>query len=74
VQALTGNKSDDAKDGVYKELQPIFEQFLKCHMKILLEDFDAKLGREYRVKSTVGSESLHKISNNNGVTVINFPT
>jgi hypothetical protein len=43
-------------------------------MKILLGDFNAKVGREDIFKLTIGNESLHKISNDNGVRVINFAT
>jgi hypothetical protein len=35
-------------------------------MKILL-DFNAKVGREDIFKPTIGNESLHKVSNDNGV-------
>jgi hypothetical protein len=38
----------------------------------LLGDFNAKLGREDIFKLTVGTESSHKISNGNGVKVVNF--
>jgi hypothetical protein len=41
-------------------------------MKIFLGDFSAKVGRENIFKTTVGNESLHKISNDSGVRVINF--
>jgi endonuclease/exonuclease/phosphatase family metal-dependent hydrolase len=43
-------------------------------MKILLGDLNAKLDREDIFKQTVGNESLHEISNDNGVRVINFAT
>jgi hypothetical protein len=43
-------------------------------MKILLRDFNAKLGREDIFKPTIGNESLHEISNDNGVWVVNFST
>jgi hypothetical protein len=43
-------------------------------MKILLGDFKAKLGREDTFKPTIGKESLHEDSNDNGVRVINFST
>jgi hypothetical protein len=36
-------------------------------MKILLGDFNAKVGREDIFKPTTGNESLHEISNDNGV-------
>jgi hypothetical protein len=43
-------------------------------MKILLGDFNAKVGREDIFKLTIGNESSHKISNDNGVRVVNFAT
>jgi len=42
-------------------------------MKILLGDFNAKVGRENIFKLTVGNESLHQDSNDNGVRIVNFP-
>jgi hypothetical protein len=41
-------------------------------MKILLGDFNVKLGREDTFKPTIGNESLHEYSNDNGVRVVNF--
>jgi hypothetical protein len=41
-------------------------------MKILLGDFNAKVGREDIFKPVIGNESLHEISNDNGVEVVNF--
>ena len=43
-------------------------------MKILLGDFNAKLEREDIFKPTVGNESLHQDSNDNGVRIVNFAT
>jgi hypothetical protein len=43
-------------------------------MKILLGDFSGKVGREDMFKPTIGNESLHEISNDNGVRVVNFAT
>jgi hypothetical protein len=43
-------------------------------MKILLGDFNAKIGRKDILTPTVGNESLHEISNDNGVRVVNFVT
>jgi hypothetical protein len=42
--------------------------------KILLGDFIAKVGREDVFKPTIGNESLHKISNDNGVNAVNSTT
>jgi hypothetical protein len=43
-------------------------------MKILLGDFNAKVGKEQIFKPKIRNESLHQISNDNGVRVINFAT
>jgi hypothetical protein len=41
-------------------------------MKILLGDFNAKVGRENIFKPTIGNERLHQDSNDNGVRIVNF--
>ena len=66
--------SDDSKDSFYEELEQVFDHFPLYHMKILLGDFNAKVGREKIFKSTIGNESLHQDSNDNGVRIVNFAT
>jgi hypothetical protein len=41
-------------------------------MKILLGDLNAKVGREDIFKPTIGNESAHKNSSDNGLRVVNF--
>jgi exonuclease III len=72
VHAPTEDKCDDTKDSFYGELERVLDQFPKYHMKILLGDFNANLGREDIFKPTNGNESLHETNNDNGVRVINF--
>jgi len=43
-------------------------------MKMLLGDFNAKVGRKNIFKPTIGQESLHQDSNDNGVRLVNFAT
>ena len=43
-------------------------------MKILLRDFNAKVGRENIFKPTIGNKSLLQDSNDNGVRIVNFAT
>jgi endonuclease/exonuclease/phosphatase family metal-dependent hydrolase len=74
VHAPTEEKGDDSKDSFYEELEGVFYHFPKYHMKILLGDFNAKVGRDDIFKPTIGNESLHQDSNDNGVRVINFAT
>jgi hypothetical protein len=71
VHAPTEEKSDESKDSFYEELEQGFDHFPKYHMKILLGDFNAKLGREDTFKPMVGNESLHEDSNNNVGRVVN---
>jgi hypothetical protein len=51
VHAPTEDKTDDVKDSFYKELEFVFHKFPKCHMKIHLEDFNGKVGREHIFKA-----------------------
>ena len=43
-------------------------------MKILLGDFNTKVGRENIFKPAVGNESLHQDGNDTGVRKVNFAT
>jgi endonuclease/exonuclease/phosphatase family metal-dependent hydrolase len=74
AHAPTEEKNDDSKDSFYEELEQVFDHFPKYHMKILLGDFNAKLGRDDIFKPTIGKESLHEDSNDNGIRVVNFAT
>jgi hypothetical protein len=55
-------------------MERVFDKFPKYHMKILLGDFNAKVGRKDIFKPTVGNESLHEITKANGVRLVNFAT
>jgi hypothetical protein len=43
-------------------------------MKILLGDFNSKVDKEDIFELTIGNESLHEISNDNGVRFVNTAT
>ena len=45
VHAPSEEKSDESKDSFYEELEQVFDYLPKYHMKILLGDFNAKVGR-----------------------------
>jgi hypothetical protein len=68
------DKSEDVKDSFYEELGNVFDQFPRYDMKMLLVYFNAKVGREDIFKPTIGNESPHEISDDNGVRVVNFAT
>ena len=44
VHARSEVKSDDSKDSFYEELEQVFDHCPRYHMKILLGDFNAKMG------------------------------
>jgi hypothetical protein len=52
----------------------VFDKFLKYHMKTVLGDFNAKVGKEDIFKLTIWNESLHEIINDNGVRLVNVAT
>jgi exonuclease III len=53
AHAPTEEKGDDSKDSFYEELEGVFDYFPKYHMKILLGDFNAIVGREDLVVAKV---------------------
>ena len=72
LHAPSEDKSDDSKVSFYEELEQVFDHFPRYHMKIPLGDFNAKVGRENIFKPTIGNESLHQDSNDNGVRIVKF--
>jgi hypothetical protein len=68
------DKDNDIKDSFYEELEQVFNQFLRYHMKILLGDLNAKVGREDIFKPIIGNKSQHEATNDNRVRVVNFAT
>jgi hypothetical protein len=74
VRGPREEESDDSKDGFYDELEQAFDYFPKYHTQFLLGDFKTKLEREEIFKLTIGNESLHQDSNDNGVRIVNSAT
>jgi len=70
VHAPSGEKSEESKDSFYEESEYVIDHFPKYHTKILLGDFNAKVGRENIFKPIIGQESLHQHSNVNGVRTV----
>jgi hypothetical protein len=57
VHALTEDKIDDINDRFYEELEQVFDKFPKYPTKMLLGNFNDKVGREDIFKPTIGNES-----------------
>jgi endonuclease/exonuclease/phosphatase family metal-dependent hydrolase len=74
VHAPCEDMSDDIKDSFYEELGRVSDQFPRYDIKILLGNFNAKVGTEDIFKPTNGNKSSHEISNDNGVREVNIAT
>lgn len=70
--APTEEKEDEVKDMFYKDLDNVCDMVPNNKVKILLRDLNAKIGQEVIYRPTIGRESLHKVSNNNGTRLFNF--
>lgn len=63
---------DEEKDKFYEDLEEEWRKLTSYDVKILMGDFNAKIGREHIWKEVAGTESLHEISNDNGVRLLSL--
>ena len=68
---LQVKKTEDIKEEFYSLLEQNINQIARSDIKIILGDFNAKVGKEAIYKPTIGNESLH-IETNNGIKMIHF--
>jgi len=69
---LQVKKTEDIKEEFYSLLEQNITQIARLNIKIILGDFNAKVGKEGMYKPTIGNESLHNETNNNGIKMIQF--
>ena len=72
VHAPTEEKDDDEKDNFYEDLDQIYEECPKRDIKIILGDLNAKIGQEEVYRPIIGKYSLHTLSNDNGIRLMDF--
>jgi exonuclease III len=72
VHAPTEDKGEHEKDTFYQDLDRTVDFLPSNNVKLILGDFNAKVGRESEYRWTVGPNSLHNISNDSGVRLIDF--
>lgn len=70
--APTEVSEDIDKDDFYEEIEALWNKIPNYDLKILLGDFNAKVGREAVWTKTAGKHSLHSITNDNGSRLLNF--
>jgi len=70
--ALTEDKNEETKNEFYDSLDMLYDSLPADKPKIVNGDFNAKIGKETMYKPTIGSDSLHEESNDNGNKLISF--
>lgn len=65
-------KLQEDKDEFYDNLGHTLNEIPRSRTRIVLGDFNAKLGKENIFRSTIGNHSLHDIASENGLRLIDF--
>jgi exonuclease III len=73
VHAPTEDKDDEEKDKFYLELETIYSRCPKHDIKMVLGDFNAKIGKEGNNYPYAGRNGLHDESNGKGVNWYSSP-
>jgi len=72
VYSPTETGEEDLKDMFYDELERVYNGLSGHCLKIILGDFNSQVGRETVYRPTIGSESVHDMSNRNGTRLVEF--
>ncbi|XP_029340938.1 craniofacial development protein 2-like [Acyrthosiphon pisum] len=72
IHATTENSDGVDKNEFYEEITRIYDRVPESVIKIVLGDANAKIGKELMFVPTIGLESVHEESNDNGQRIISF--
>jgi len=72
VYAPTEEKEENLKNEFYDDLENILDTTTNNCIKILIGDFNAKIGKEDMYRPTIRPNSLHDVSNDNGTRLIHL--
>ena len=70
AHAPTEEKDEETKDIFYDQLEQIITEVPQHDMLILCGDFNAKIGKEQFLRPHIGQHSLHDVSNENGLRLV----
>ena len=72
VHAPTNKKPEEIKEDFYNLLEHSINRIANSDVKIILGDFNAKVGKENMYKPTIVNESLHNETNNSDIKMVQF--
>lgn len=72
AHAPTLDSDESEKDNFYDQLERTYDTIPAYDMKIVLGDYNAKVGQEQQFFGTIGKHSLHTDTNDNGMRLITF--
>ena len=72
VHAPTEDKDIEVKEQFYQQLERVYDSIPGNDVKLILGDLNAKIGKEKEYGGTIGRDSLHEKSNENGKNLIDF--
>jgi len=72
AHAPTEDKDDEEKDDFYLKLETVYSQCSKHVIKMVLGDFNAKVGNEENNYPYAGKNGLHEECNGNGYKLVQF--
>lgn len=72
IYAPTNDKPDDMKDEFYESLDKAYGECPKQDVKIVIGDANAQIGKEDFFRPVIGTESLHSVTNDNGLRLVTF--
>jgi len=68
----TEDKDAETKDAFYEKMERTYDSLPRRAIKIIIGDMNAKICRKNVFRPTIGKESLHIVSNDNGTRFISF--
>jgi hypothetical protein len=74
VCAPTEGTEGEIVDEFYETLQSVCDEVPKHDASTTLGDFNAKLGKEQLYKDIIGRHSLHEVTKNNGLRLVQYAT
>jgi hypothetical protein len=71
LHAPTNGSEKEAKDQFYEQLEWAYAACPSHDVKLVMEDANAKVGRETVHQSTIGKHILHESTNKTGLRLVN---